>query len=84
MSVRIPNRLAPLFFGGRLSAIMVGIVSGLVLAISQGIHQGCAASSAALLYESPSEQICRPGEQRDEEPVDAPSRARQSARLEPR
>jgi Protein of unknown function (DUF2798) len=40
MSMRIPNRFAPLLFGGLLSAIMVGIVSAVVLAISQGIHQG--------------------------------------------
>ena len=40
MTMRIPNRFAPLLFGGLLSAIMVGIVSAFVLAISQGIHQG--------------------------------------------
>ena len=40
MSMRIPNRFAPLLFGGLLSAIMVGIVSAVVLAIGQGIHQG--------------------------------------------
>ncbi len=40
--MRIPNRFAPIVFGGLLSAIMVAIVSALVLAITQGIHQGFA------------------------------------------
>jgi hypothetical protein len=38
--MRIPVRFAPVLFGAVLSAIMVGIVSAAVLAISQGIHQG--------------------------------------------
>ncbi|HVJ13390.1 MAG TPA: DUF2798 domain-containing protein [Burkholderiales bacterium] len=38
--MRIPNRFAPIVFGGLLSAIMVAVVSALVLAITQGIHQG--------------------------------------------
>jgi hypothetical protein len=36
----IPNRFAPLLFGALLSAIMVAVVSGFVLAITQGINQG--------------------------------------------
>jgi hypothetical protein len=40
--MRIPNRFAPIVFGGLLSAIMVAVVSALVLAITQGIHQGFA------------------------------------------
>jgi hypothetical protein len=38
--MRIPNRFAPIVFGGLLSAIMVAIVSAVVLAINQGIQQG--------------------------------------------
>ena len=38
--MRIPNRFAPLVFGALLSAIMVGVVSAVVLAINQGIQQG--------------------------------------------
>jgi len=38
--MRIPDRFAPIVFGGLLSAIMVAVVSALVLAITQGIHQG--------------------------------------------
>lgn len=38
--MRIPNRFAPIVFGGMLSAIMVAVVSALVLAINQGIQQG--------------------------------------------
>jgi hypothetical protein len=38
--MRIPPRFAPIVFGGLLSAIMVAVVSALVLAISQGVHQG--------------------------------------------
>jgi Protein of unknown function (DUF2798) len=38
--MRIPARLAPILFGALLSAIMVGIVSAFVLAISQGIDPG--------------------------------------------
>ena len=38
--MRIPNRFAPIVFGGLLSAIMVAVVSALVLAINQGIHHG--------------------------------------------
>jgi hypothetical protein len=38
--MRIPHRFAPIMFGGLLSAIMVAVVSALVLAITQGIHQG--------------------------------------------
>lgn len=34
----IPARFSPLLFGALLSAIMVAIVSGFVLATSQGIH----------------------------------------------
>lgn len=40
--MRIPNRFAPIVFGALLSAIMVTIVSGVVLAFSQGIHAGFA------------------------------------------
>jgi hypothetical protein len=35
--MRIPNRFAPVLFGALLSAIMVGIVSAVVLAINQGM-----------------------------------------------
>jgi hypothetical protein len=38
--MRIPNRFAPIVFGGLLSAIMVAVVSAIVLAINQGIHHG--------------------------------------------
>jgi Protein of unknown function (DUF2798) len=38
--MRIPNRFAPIVFGGLLSAIMVAVVSALVLAINQGLQQG--------------------------------------------
>ncbi len=38
--MKIPNRFAPLVFGGLLSAIMVFVVSGIVLALNQGIQQG--------------------------------------------
>jgi hypothetical protein len=40
--MRIPNRFAPIVFGGLLSAIMVAVVSAIVLALNQGIHQGFA------------------------------------------
>lgn len=36
----LPSRFAPILFGALLSAIMVAIVSGFVLAITQGIHAG--------------------------------------------
>jgi hypothetical protein len=38
--MKIPNRFAPLVFGGLLSAIMVFVVSGIVLALNQGIQHG--------------------------------------------
>lgn len=38
--MRIPARFAPIVFGALLSAIMVALVSGFVIAITQGIHQG--------------------------------------------
>lgn len=38
--MRIPNRFSPILFGALLSAIMVGIVSAVVLAINQGVQQG--------------------------------------------
>lgn len=38
--MRIPNRFAPLVFGALLSAIMVAVVSGVVLALNQGVQQG--------------------------------------------
>jgi len=41
--MRIPARFAPILFGALLSAVMVALVSGLVIAITQGIHQGFAA-----------------------------------------
>ena len=41
--MRIPARFTPLLFGALLSAIMVGLVSAFVLAITQGIHSGIAA-----------------------------------------
>lgn len=40
--MRVPARYAPLLFGALLSAIMVVIVSGVVLAINRGIHDGFA------------------------------------------
>jgi fructose-specific phosphotransferase system IIC component len=36
----VPARFAPLLFGALLSAIMVAIVSGFVLATTQGLHAG--------------------------------------------
>ncbi len=39
----IPARFAPIVFGALLSAIMVALVSGFVIAITQGIGQGFAA-----------------------------------------
>lgn len=41
--MRIPARYASILFGAVLSAIMVALVSGFVIAITQGIHQGFAA-----------------------------------------
>lgn len=38
--MRIPARFAPILFGLILSAIMVTVVSGFVLAITQGLHAG--------------------------------------------
>lgn len=38
--MRISARYAPIVFGGLLSAIMVGVVSGFVLASTQGFHAG--------------------------------------------
>jgi len=38
--MRIPSRFSPILFGAVLSAIMVGIVSAVVLAINQGINNG--------------------------------------------
>jgi hypothetical protein len=38
--MRIPNRFAPLVFGGLLSVIMVAVVSAFVLALNQGLHDG--------------------------------------------
>ena len=38
--MRIPARFAPILFSALLSIIMVGIVSAIVLALSQGLHQG--------------------------------------------
>ena len=40
--MRIPARLAPLVFGALLSAIMVAVVSGFVLATTRGVHAGFA------------------------------------------
>jgi hypothetical protein len=37
---RIPARYAPLVFGALLSTIMVSVVTAVVLALNQGIHQG--------------------------------------------
>jgi Protein of unknown function (DUF2798) len=42
--MRIPVRFAPILFGALLSAIMVALVSGFVIAITQGVHQGFAAN----------------------------------------
>jgi len=41
--MRIPVRFAPILFGALLSAIMVALVSGFVIAITQGVHQDFAA-----------------------------------------
>lgn len=38
--MRIPSRFAPIVFGALLSAIMVTIVSGFVLATTRGIQPG--------------------------------------------
>ena len=38
--MRIPNRFAPILFGALLSTIMVAIVSGVILASNQGVHNG--------------------------------------------
>ena len=38
--MKIPSRFAPVLFGAMLSAIMVALVSGFVLATSRGIHTG--------------------------------------------
>lgn len=40
--MRIPARFAPILFGALLSAIMVALVSGFVIAVTQGIDQGFA------------------------------------------
>ena len=39
MTMRIPQRFAPLLFSALLSVIMVAIVSAFVLATTQGIHE---------------------------------------------
>jgi hypothetical protein len=36
--MRIPARFSPIIFGALLSSIMVALVSGFVIAITQGIH----------------------------------------------
>jgi hypothetical protein len=41
--MRVPARFAPVLFGALLSAIMVGLVSAFVLAITHGIQSGFAA-----------------------------------------
>jgi len=41
--MRIPARFAPILFGAILSAIMVTVVSGFVLATTRGIDAGFAA-----------------------------------------
>lgn len=41
--MHIPARFAPLLFGAILSVIMVGVVSGFVLATTRGFHAGFAA-----------------------------------------
>jgi hypothetical protein len=38
--MRIPKRYAPIAFGAILSAIMVAIISGVVLALSRGPGEG--------------------------------------------
>lgn len=38
--MRISSRHAPILFGALLSAIMVTLVSGFVIAVTQGIHPG--------------------------------------------
>jgi hypothetical protein len=40
--MRIPARFAPILFGALLSAIMVALVSGFVLATSRGLQPGFA------------------------------------------
>lgn len=40
--MRIPARFAPVLFGALLSLIMVGLVSGFVIAITQGVDAGFA------------------------------------------
>lgn len=42
--MHIPARFAPLLFSALLSAIMVGIVSGFVLVMNQGLHPGLPAA----------------------------------------
>ena len=44
--MRIPARFAPIVFGALLSAIMVALVSGFVIAVTQGVHPGFAAQWA--------------------------------------
>jgi hypothetical protein len=41
--MRVPARYAPILFGALLSAIMVALVSGFVIATTQGIHPEFAA-----------------------------------------
>jgi len=41
--MRIPARFAPIVFGALLSAIMVALVSGFFIAVTQGVQQGFAA-----------------------------------------
>lgn len=41
--MRIPARYAPILFSALLSAIMVCVVSGFVLAMTQGLHAGLVA-----------------------------------------
>jgi hypothetical protein len=36
--MKIPSRYSPIVFGALLSVIMVAIVSGIVLALNQGVH----------------------------------------------
>jgi len=38
--MHIPARFAPILFGALLSAIMVALVSGFVIATTQGVHAG--------------------------------------------
>jgi hypothetical protein len=40
--MRIPSRYAPIVFSALLSAIMVAVVSGFVLTMTQGFHAGLA------------------------------------------